>query len=130
MDVAQALANLVQAPPLPRTLSLPGPSALTFQYLLDLVESIAMNPPSRAPVVSKPVALALAKLGQSAWWPILSPDEVERRFIDDVDVLGDWETVGVTPSEIESHAITYLRRYRSACVFLMFHDYENCLFIG
>jgi NADH dehydrogenase (ubiquinone) 1 alpha subcomplex subunit 9 len=114
MDVAQALVNLMPLPPLPQTLSLPGPSTLTFQYLLDLVESIAITPPSRAPVLPKSVALALAKLGQAVWWPTLTPDEVERRFIDDVDVTGDWETVGVSPSEIESHAITYLRRYRSA----------------
>jgi NADH dehydrogenase (ubiquinone) 1 alpha subcomplex subunit 9 len=116
MDVAQALANLMRAPPIPQTLSLPGPSSLTFEYLLELVGSITYNPPSRAPVIPKSVALALAKLSQSIWWPTLSPDEVERRFIDDVDIGGDWDTVGVTPGEIESHAITYLRRYRSACV--------------
>ena len=107
----------MRRPPLPGTLSLPGPSTLTFQYLLDLVESIAINPPSRAPVLPKAVALALTKLSQSLWWPTLCPDEVERRYIDDVDVPGDWEAVGVTPSEIESHALTYLRRYRSAFVF-------------
>jgi NADH dehydrogenase (ubiquinone) 1 alpha subcomplex subunit 9 len=114
MDVAQVLANFMSMPPTPRTLSLPGPSALTFEYLLELVASVTHNPPSRAPVIPKPVALALAKLGQSVWWPTLSPDEIERRFIDDVDTAGDWDTVGVTPGEIENHAITYLRRYRSA----------------
>jgi NADH dehydrogenase (ubiquinone) 1 alpha subcomplex subunit 9 len=113
MDVAQALVNLTSSP-LARTLSLPGPSTLTFAYLMELVESISINPPSRAPVVPKAVALAIAKLGQYVWWPILSPDEVERRFIDDVDSAGDWDAVGVNPSEIEEHAITYLRRYRSA----------------
>jgi NADH dehydrogenase (ubiquinone) 1 alpha subcomplex subunit 9 len=114
MDVAQALANLLPVPPMPQTLSLPGPSTLTFEYLLELVGSVTFNPPSRAPVIPKPVALALAKLGQSVWWPTLSPDEVERRFIDDADTAGDWDAVGVTPGEIEHHAITYLRRYRSA----------------
>ena len=116
MDVAQALVNLVPCAPLPSTLSLPGPSTLSFQYLIDLVESITINPPSKAPVIPKRLALALAKLGQSVWWPTLSPDEVERRYIDDADVAGDWDVVDVTPSEIEDHAITYLRRYRSACV--------------
>jgi NADH dehydrogenase (ubiquinone) 1 alpha subcomplex subunit 9 len=118
--VAQALAGFMRRPPLPGTLSLPGPSTLTFQYLLDLVESIAINPPSRAPVLPKAVALALTKLSQSLWWPTLCPDEVERRYIDDVDVTGDWGAVGVIPSEIESHALTYLRRYRSAFVFLFY----------
>ena len=46
----------------------------------------------------------------------MSPDEVVRRFIDDADVEGDWDAVDVTPSEIEAHALTYLRRFRSPSV--------------
>lgn len=115
MDVAQALANLTSIPQLPGTLSLPGPSTLTYEYLLELVDSITLRAPSRAPVLPKAVASALAKAAQSVWWPALSPDEVIRRYIDDVDVAGDWAAVGMSePSEIENHAITYLRRYRSA----------------
>lgn len=65
-------------------------------------------------MLPKAVATALAKLAQSVWWPALSPDEVTRRYIDDSDASGDWDAVGVQPSEIEAHALTYLRRYRSA----------------
>ena len=86
--------------------------------MLTLVSTITYNPPSRAPVVPKAVALAVAKAAQAAWWPMLSPDEVIRRYIDDVDVPGDWDKFGVIPDEIEEHAITYLRRYRSAYVSL------------
>jgi NADH dehydrogenase (ubiquinone) 1 alpha subcomplex subunit 9 len=118
LDVAQALANLASMAPLPRTLSLPGPSTLSHEYLLDLVSTITYNPPSRTPTVPKFIARAVAQMAQAIWWPALSPDEVERRFIDDVDVPGDWETIGVIPDEIESHALTYLRRYRSAYVCL------------
>ncbi|KAF4576998.1 Mitochondrial Complex I NDUFA9 Subunit [Pleurotus pulmonarius] len=114
MDVAQALANLMRMPELARTIALPGPSTLTHEYLLELVASVSMRPPSGAPVLPKKVALALAKAAQAVWWPALSPDEVIRRYIDDVDTPGDWDLVGVTPSEIESNAITYLRRYRTA----------------
>ncbi|KAH7921907.1 39kDa subunit of Ndufa9, NADH ubiquinone oxidoreductase [Leucogyrophana mollusca] len=114
MDVAQALANLMPTSQLPGTFSLPGPNTVTFEYLLDLVSSIAYLPPSRAPVVPKRIALAISKAAQAAWWPLISPDEVERRYIDDVDVPGDWDKLGVVPDEIENHAITYLRRYRSA----------------
>ncbi|KIK69637.1 hypothetical protein GYMLUDRAFT_992204 [Collybiopsis luxurians FD-317 M1] len=114
MDVAQVLSNLVSSPQLARTIALPGPSTLTYEYLLDLVSSLTYQPPSRAPVVPKAVALAAAKAAQSVWWPLLSPDEVVRRYIDDADTPGDWELVGVTPSEIEQHAIQYVRRYRSA----------------
>jgi NADH dehydrogenase (ubiquinone) 1 alpha subcomplex subunit 9 len=116
MDIAQVLANLMDISLLPGTLSLPGPRTLSFDYLLQLVSSVTYNPLSRAPVLPKRVALAVAKAAQAAWWPLICPDEVERRYLDDVTVPGDWEAVGVTPDEIENHAITYLRRYRSAYV--------------
>ncbi|KAI0769876.1 NADH dehydrogenase [Fomes fomentarius] len=114
LDVAQALANIFSMHPLVGTFNLPGPSTLTYEYLLTLVSTVTYNPPSRAPVVPKSVALALAKAAQKVWWPMLSPDEVIRRYIDDVDVPGDWDKFGVIPDEIEEHAISYLRRYRSA----------------
>lgn len=116
LDVAQALSNLIGMPVIDRTLALPGPSTLTYEYLLELVSTLTYNPPSRAPVIPKRVALALARVAQRIWWPALSPDEVERRYIDDAETPGDWASVGVEPEEIENHAITYVRRYRSACV--------------
>ncbi|TFK73578.1 39kDa subunit of Ndufa9, NADH ubiquinone oxidoreductase [Pluteus cervinus] len=114
MDVAQALANLVFVPQLAGTINLPGPSTLTYEYLLELVSSVTLQPSSRAPVLPKAVASALAKASQAVWWPSLSPDEVQRRYMDDSDVVGDWDVVGIQPAEIEEYAITYLRRYRSA----------------
>ncbi|KAJ3537323.1 hypothetical protein NM688_g6708 [Phlebia brevispora] len=73
------------------------------------------TPPTPAPVVPKRIARLITELSNRyIWWPTLSPDEVERRFINDVDVPGDWDKVGVVPTEIEDNAITYLRRYRSA----------------
>ncbi|KAJ2913922.1 hypothetical protein MD484_g6504, partial [Candolleomyces efflorescens] len=115
MDVAQALANLLNLPKVSGVVNLPGPSTLTYQYLLDMVSSVTLRPPSKAPTVPKAVAEAIASVGKTVWWPALSPDEVARRFIDDSEVAGDWNTVGIAePSEIEDHAITYLRRYRSA----------------
>ncbi|KAI9463793.1 39kDa subunit of Ndufa9, NADH ubiquinone oxidoreductase, partial [Russula earlei] len=118
MDVAQALSNLIGMPAIARSLALPGPSTLTYEYLLELVSTLTYNPPSRAPVVPKPVAIALARAAQRIWWPALSPDEVERRYIDDAETPGDWELVGVEPDEIENHAITYVRRYRSAANYI------------
>lgn len=114
MDVAQALNNLAQIPVVSQTLNLPGPSTVTYEYLLDLIASMTYRPHTRAPTVPKAVALALSKASQKIWWPSLAPDEVERRYIDDSRVQGDWDIVGVTPEDVEPHAITYLRRYRAA----------------
>jgi NADH dehydrogenase (ubiquinone) 1 alpha subcomplex subunit 9 len=118
--VAEAVASLLSRPRPSQTINLPGPSTLTYEYLLDLVSSVTLQPPSRAPVLPRAIATILAKVGQNIWWPTLSPDEVIRRYIDDVDVSGDWEAVGVQPTEIEDTAIAYLRRYRSAYVHIPF----------
>jgi len=118
MDVAQALTNLLNLPKHAGVVNLPGPSTLTYEYMLDLVSSVTLRPPSNALTLPKSVAKAISALGKTVWWPALSADEVERRYIDDADVPGDWNAVGVEPSEIEDHAITYLRRYRSASNFV------------
>ncbi|KAH6911355.1 NADH dehydrogenase [Coprinopsis sp. MPI-PUGE-AT-0042] len=110
MDVAQALANLTRNPKVTGEINLP--------YLLELVESVTLRPPSRAPGLPKFMAQQIAKLGNTVWWPTLSPDEVTRRFIDDAEHAGNWDAVGIVPAEIEDHAITYLRRYRSAVNFV------------
>ncbi len=102
-------------PQLPGTINLPGPSTLTYEYLLDMVTAVTLNAPSKAPTIPKAVASLIATAAsRSLWWPILSPDEVTRRYIDDAEVPGNWSEFGVTPSEIEHHAISYLRRYRSS----------------
>lgn len=104
-------------PQVPRTLVLPGPSTLTYEYLLNLVASLTYEEPSSAPVLPRIVASMVSKVAQAAWFPLISPDEITRRYIDDASTPGDWEAVGVVPSEIEQHAITYVRRYRNGANF-------------
>ena len=115
LDVAQALSNLIGMPTIDRTLALPGPSTLAYEYLLELVSTLTCNPPSRVLAVPKRVALTLACAAHCIWWPALSP-EVQRHYIDNADTPGDWALVDVEPDEIENHAITYMRRYRSVYV--------------
>jgi NADH dehydrogenase (ubiquinone) 1 alpha subcomplex subunit 9 len=80
-----------------------------------MVDSVILREPSKAPEVPKAIATLLARVSQAVWWPTLTPDEVERRFIDDSAVKGDWDLLGITPKELDPDlAITYLRRYRSA----------------
>jgi len=130
-DVAQALANLASLPHLDGSnLSFPGPITFSHKELEQLVSLFTFHPVSPSPEVPKRLALALSRLAQRVWWPVLSPDEIERRFISDPIVgaegveegiaRGDWEKVNVMPAEIEDVAIAVLRRYRSGYVGLSF----------
>jgi len=115
LDVAQALSNLTFVVNTPgQTYNLPGPHKYTYNGILEMIASLTYNPPSKSPTLPKSLVLTASKIAQYAWWPILSPDEVERRYIDESDVIGDWEALGVVPEELENVAITYVRRYRNA----------------
>ena len=88
---------------------------MTHAYLLDLVSSVTYHPETRAPVLPKKLASFISEIAsKSVWWPVICPDEVERRFIDDVDTPGDWDAVQIVPDEIEKYALKYLKLYRSA----------------
>ncbi|KAF8758484.1 RmlD substrate binding domain [Rhizoctonia solani] len=117
LDVAQALSNLSVITNPAQVYNLPGPAYHTYTTMLDLVAAVTCKTPAHPPTIPKPIALALARAAQVVWWPALSPDEVVRRYINDSDVPGDWDALGITPEEVEGHAITYLRRYRSAVNF-------------
>lgn len=82
-----------------------------------MVASVTYRAPSSAPTLPRRVATLLARLSQAAWWPMIGPDEVERRYINDrseEEVPGDWNKLGVDPDVIETFALQYLKRYRSA----------------
>lgn len=83
-----------------------------------MIASLTYREASSAPVIPKKLALLATRAAQNIWWPLLSPDEVERRYINDVEVgKGDWDLIGVTPEHLENVAISYVRRYRAAYVY-------------
>ena len=147
MDVAEALNVMMTAPvtSVASTFALPGPKVHTLNSLQNLVSAMTMKPVSSAPSLPKPIAKMLATLlNRGLWWPTVSPDEIERKYIDDfgVDALSNtqveekpagwqgtevakmvgvdgeavksWGELDIFPDQIEEHAIKYLRRYRSA----------------
>lgn len=88
-DVAQALKVMLDAPitSVASTFSLPGPELHTYESILDLVSQVTMTPKSTAPPVPKPLAKMFAAItNRAVWWPTVSPDEIERRFINDAGV--------------------------------------------
>lgn len=116
LDVAQALTVMLTAPSTATsTFALDGPKTYTFETLLSLVEALTLKK-LQGPNFPKPVLQLAAKLWDFVWWPTLSPDEVVRRFIDDVKVEGGMKgfaDLGIEPDVLEDVAIVYLRRYRS-----------------
>lgn len=89
LDVAEALSTMLTAPvtSVASTFTLPGPAVHTYNSILSLVSGMTMRAPSSAPTLPKPVAMALATvLNRALWWPTVSPDEITRRYIDDLGV--------------------------------------------
>ncbi|KAJ9098294.1 hypothetical protein QFC20_006003 [Naganishia adeliensis] len=103
LDVAEALNIMVTAPrtSVGSTFVLPGPRTYTYESLIKLVEAMTLKSHS-APMLPKPVAMAISTiLNRALWWPTISPDEVTRKYIDDVGaeikpveegVPAGWET--------------------------------------
>lgn len=123
MDVAQALSIMLKAPSTASsTFALPGPKTYDFETILALVEALTLKK-LQGPNFPRPILALAARLWDLVWWPTLSPDEVTRRFINDVDVaegLKGFKELGIEPDVLEDVAIVYLRRYRSRCAVLSF----------
>lgn len=114
------------------TFALPGPRVYTFETLLALCEALTLKK-LRGPNFPKPVLAFAARLWDLVWWPTVSPDEVTRRYIDDVTVdfvregLKGFEDIGIEPDILEEVAIVYLRRYRSSsCEFRLNLEGRGC----
>lgn len=103
-------------PPQPTLYNLPGPRTYTYEQIFELVASLTYNKSYEGISLPKPIAKFIARVAQLAWWPMISPDEVERRYISDSDAPGDWEKLGVEPEALELHAIKFLRQYRAPYV--------------
>lgn len=89
LDVAEALSVMLNAPvtSTASTFQLAGPAVHTYNSLLQLVAAMTMKPMTTAPVLPKPAALLFATLvNRGLWWPTISPDEIERKYIDDAGV--------------------------------------------
>lgn len=88
-DVATALEVMLNAPVTSgaSTFALPGPIAYTHDDILRAVSFFTMKPKADVMSIPKPIAMLLASFfNRALWWPTMSPDEVERRYIDDIGV--------------------------------------------
>ncbi|ORY27772.1 hypothetical protein BCR39DRAFT_537075 [Naematelia encephala] len=89
VDCAAALETMLTAPltSTASTFVLPGPRPVTYNEILDIVSFFTLRKISSAPDLTKPIAKLIATVANRAiWWPTVSPDEIERRYLDDVGV--------------------------------------------
>ncbi|CAD6573292.1 MAG: hypothetical protein TREMPRED_000769 [Tremellales sp. Tagirdzhanova-0007] len=147
LDVASALCTMLNAPitATASTFVLPGPQAYTYNELLNLVTFFTMKPVPNYPTVPQGLAKLFATiLNRALWWPTVSPDEIERKYVDDAGLetlfapqqeskpsgwgtsgsaamrgidgepVKGWAELDIEPALIEHHAIKYLRRYRDS----------------
>lgn len=123
INVAKALEIMMDADvtSMGQTFSLASSRSYTIDELRKLVEEFTYNKLNREGVnVPKFMMRAATRIGDLAWWPMLSPDELERRYMDDKpDAPGtkSWADLGMSPDNIEDVAVVYLRRYRSHLYF-------------
>ncbi|BGP29887.1 Protein-lysine N-methyltransferase efm5 [Rhodotorula toruloides] len=117
LDVASALNTMyTAASTLGETYALPGPRTYTFEQLLQLVEGYTLKK-LQGPNLPRPLLSLMARAWDLVWWPTLSPDEVVRRYIDDLPVapgVKGFADLGIEPDVLEDIAIVYLRRYRAS----------------
>ena len=66
-----------------QTFELRGPKEYSMRQISDLVDKEILKK-RRHINLPKPIFKALAKAFDYIWWPTISPDEVERQFIDQV----------------------------------------------
>ena len=116
LDVAEALKVMMTADStIGQTFSLGGPRSYTFEDIISIAELNTMNK-LQGFNVPRVVASTVLKLYEKVWWPTISPDEVIRRFMNDLpDEMGtlSWDALNMTPDALDELAIVYLRRHRS-----------------
>ncbi|TXT06865.1 uncharacterized protein COLE_06196 [Cutaneotrichosporon oleaginosum] len=88
-DVAEALKVMLDAPvtSVASTFSLPGPEMHTYSSIAALISELTLKPETSLPAVPKPIAQIFSNIiNRAIWWPVLSPDELERYYINDAGV--------------------------------------------
>ena len=101
-----------------QTFSLPGPKTYSYNDLLQIAELRTLKKLGGLTTPKWAASLA-SRVWENVWWPTISPDEIVRRFMDDLEneagTLG-FADLNITPDVLDDLAIVYLRRYRSRSV--------------
>lgn len=91
-----------------------GPKEYSMKEIADLVDKEIVKK-RRHINLPKPVFKGLARAFDFIWWPMVSPDEVERQFIDQVvdPNAKTFKDLRIKPDDIRQWVLHYTRQYRS-----------------
>ncbi|GAO52078.1 NAD(P)-binding protein [Saitoella complicata NRRL Y-17804] len=118
-DVAEALEYMMHNDwTAAQTFELYGKEELSVAEVAEMVRRVTLKK-HRNYNIPSPIMKQICKVLELAWWPIYSPDQVAREFINDTPTQGakTFADLGITPAEFEHTSLTYLRSYRSNLYF-------------
>ena len=121
IDVATALHTMItDDSTASETYELYGPKEYSSAQIAELVDKEIMNH-RRHINIPKPIfKIIAAVLNRAIWWPVISPDEVEREFMDQkVDATAKtFKDLGIEPAELSGLTYQYLVRLSELLTFL------------
>ncbi|GAA5804573.1 hypothetical protein EDC94DRAFT_624977 [Helicostylum pulchrum] len=120
IDVAQALDIMLTAEStVGKTYELYGPKEYQVKQIFDLAREIAMKPLPIYPIPNIGIKLIATLMDKLPYNQMVSPDLIERLKMDDKITPGalTFEDLYIKPTDLETVAIYFLRRFRSNAVF-------------
>ncbi|KAF8476185.1 NADH-ubiquinone oxidoreductase 40 kDa subunit mitochondrial precursor [Kalaharituber pfeilii] len=115
LEVAKALEQMMYDDSTAgQTFELYGPKEYSTRQIADLIDKETLRK-RRNINLPKPVYLAIARALDYIWWPTISPDEVEREFINQVidPNAKTFKDLGFEPEDLTRWILHYVRQYRS-----------------
>lgn len=120
-DVALSLETMMQDDSsIGQTYELYGPQEYTMGEIERMVaEMILKNPTSLS--LPKPAAKLMARALDLLWWPTISPDEIERQYVNDTLTPGakTYADLSIAPASLDRMALQFVRGYRSPLYYEM-----------
>ncbi|TPX09576.1 uncharacterized protein E0L32_009177 [Thyridium curvatum] len=120
IDVGQALEVLLYDDnTASQTYELYGPKQYSMAEIAEMVDREIYKKRRHINVPKAILKPAAGILNRALWWPVMSADEVEREFLDQVidPTAKTFKDLGIEPGDISKFTYHYLQGYRSSAFY-------------
>lgn len=120
IDVATALQSMItDDSTASETYELYGPKEYSAAQIAELVDKEIINHRRHVNIPKLIFKIIAAVLNRAIWWHTISPDEVEREFMDQkVDSTAKtFKDLGIEPAELSGLTYQYLQGYRTSAYY-------------